>query len=113
MMDGETVRNTARHVGLGGLGIAVVTVICYQLHLDLAITGFLYLLMVVLQSPSGGFASSALGSPIAFLCLEYFFTPPVLKLEIASPIDAVALVTYLMTSLIITRLASQGRQKAR
>ena len=113
MMDGDKVGNTARQVALGGLGIALVTAICYPLHLDLAIAGFLYLLVVVLQSPSGGFASSVIVSLIAVLCLDYFFTAPVLNLEIASPIDAVALVTYLATSLIITRLASEARQKAR
>jgi two-component system, OmpR family, sensor histidine kinase KdpD len=113
MTDVVTVRSTARQVGLGALGIALVTVICYRIHLDLAIAGFLYLLIVVLLSPAGGFASSAIVSLIAVACLDYFFTPPVLKLEISNPVDGVALVTYLVTSLIITRLAVEAKQKAR
>src|ERR1700722_6437832 len=101
MVDAATVRKTARQVGLGGLGIVVVTAICYPLHLDLTITAFLYLLMVVLQSQAGGFASSAIVSLMAVACLDFFFTPPLLKLEIASPLDGAALVTYLLTSLVI------------
>jgi len=113
IMKARSVRTTARQVGVGGLGIAAVTSICYPLHLDLTIAAFLYLLVVVLQSPAGGFASSAIVSTMAALCLDFFFTPPVLKLEIASPLDGVALFTYLATSLIVTRFASQARQKAR
>src|ERR1700683_560032 len=106
MMDPATVRSSARQVGLGGLSIAVVTLICYPLHPDLTIAAFVYLLTVVLQAQAGGFAASAIVSVLAVLCLDFFFTQPLLKLEIASPLDVAALATYLLTSLIITRLAS-------
>ena len=59
----------------------------------------------------GGFGSLVLVSLIAVVCLDYFFTPPILQLEVFSTIDAAALVTYLVTSLVITRLASEARQK--
>src|SRR6202162_5435835 len=113
IMTAPSVRMIARQVGVGGLGIAAVTAICYPLHLDLTIAALLYLLMVVVQSPAGGFASSAIVSTMAALCLDFFFTPRVLKLEIANPLDGVPLVTYLATSLIVTRFASEARQKAR
>lgn len=113
IMKARSVRTIARQVGVGGLGIAAVTSICYPLHFDLTIAAFLYLLVVVLQSPAGGFVSSAIVSTMATLCLDFFFTPPVLKLEIANPLDGVALVTYLATSLIVVRFASEARQKAR
>src|SRR5579871_473374 len=112
MLSEDSVRKIVRQIGLGLLGVAAVTEVCFPLHLDFAIAGFLYLLAVVLLSPAGGFASSVIISLTAVLCLDFFFTPPILRLEVASPIDAVALVTYLATSLIITRLASQARQKA-
>jgi two-component system, OmpR family, sensor histidine kinase KdpD len=112
MMDGGTARNTARQAGLGLLGIAAVTLICFPLHVNFAIPAFLYLLTVVLLSPAGGFASSAVVSLVAVLCLDYFFTPPILHLDVASPIDGVTLAAYLLTSLIITRLATEARQQA-
>jgi two-component system sensor histidine kinase KdpD len=108
-----TARSIARQAGLGVLGIATVTLICFPLHVNFAIPAFLYLLTVVLRSPGSGFTASAIVSLAAVLCLDYFFTPPILQLEVASPIDAVALVTYLVTSLIITRLATEARQKTR
>ena len=113
MMDAATVRKVAGQVGLGALAIAAVTLVRYRLHLSLAIPAFLYLLVVVLEAHHGGFASSAIVSLLAVGCLDYFFTPPILQLEIASPIDGVALLTCLLTSLIITRLASEARQTAR
>lgn len=112
MHDGETVRTTARQVVLGALGVAGVTLACFPLHVNFAIPAFLYLLTVVLRSQAGGFVASAIVSVIAVLCLDYFFTPPILQLEVASPIDAMALVTCLVTSLIITRLATEARHKA-
>ena len=112
IMKARSVRTIARQVGVGGLGIAAVTSICFPLHLDLTIAAFLYLLVVVLQSPAGGFVSSAIVSTMAALCLDFFFTPPVLKLEISNPLDGVALVTYIATSLIVVRFASEARLKA-
>jgi len=113
MMDGVKGRNTARHAALGLLGIAAVTLVCFPFHVNFAIPAFLYLLTVVLLSPAGGFASSAMVSLVAVLCLDYFFTPPILHLDIASPIDGVTLAAYLVTSLTITRLATRARQTAR
>lgn len=113
MGNGVTVRQVCVQVGLGLAGIAAVTLVCFPLHVNFAIPAFLYLLLVVLRSPASGFASSATVSLVAVLCLDYFFTPPILQLEVASPIDGVALVTYLITSLIITRLATEARQKTR
>lgn len=70
------------------------------------------MLLVVVQSLWGGFASSALVSVVAAVCLEYFFIPPVLEWQIDDPEYGVALVTYWITSLVITRLASKARSEA-
>src|ERR1700674_5923036 len=103
------VRNSVIQVTLGTFAIAVVTLICYPLHLDLTIPALLFLLVVVLQSLAGGFVSTAITSLVAIGCLDYFFVPPVLHWDIDNPLDRVALVVYLATSLIITRLASKAR----
>jgi two-component system sensor histidine kinase KdpD len=112
MMDGVARRNTVRQTALGVLGIAGVTALCFPLHVNFAIPAFLYLLTVVLLSPASDFVSSAIVSLAAVLCLDYFFTPPVLRLEITSLIDGVTLAAYLITSLVITRLAAEARQRA-
>jgi K+-sensing histidine kinase KdpD len=53
--------------------VGLITAICYALRLDLTVTGFLYLIIVVLQSLIGDFVSSAIVSVIADLCLNFFF----------------------------------------
>jgi two-component system sensor histidine kinase KdpD len=106
-------RNDGAQFVLGALALGAVTLVCYPLHLDLTIPALLYLLVVVLQSLAGGFATTAITSLIAIGCLDYFFVPPLLNWGIARPIDGVALVVYLATSLIITRLASKARLEAR
>lgn len=107
-----TARNLGPHVLLGLFALGVMTLICYPLHLDLTVPALLYLLVIVLQSLTGGFVAAALTAVVAIGCLDYFFVQPVLTLGIANPLDAVALVVYLGTSLIITRLASQARVEA-
>jgi two-component system sensor histidine kinase KdpD len=97
----------------GFLAIALITLICFSAHLTLAIPMLLFLLVVVVQSLWGGFLSAAIVSIAAVACVEFFFIPPVLEWQIDNPEDAVALVTYLATSLVITRLASRAQSEAR
>jgi two-component system sensor histidine kinase KdpD len=106
-------RRTVKHVGLGGVGVAAITAICYPLRADFAIAGCLYLLLVVLQSTVASFTASAMVVVLAIGCLDYFFLPPLFTLRVSSPVDAVGLVTFLITTLVITRLASKARAEAR
>ena len=99
----------AVQVALGTVGVALITALCFPAHLDMAIPSLLYLLIVVVQSLTAGFASAVVVSIVAVACLEYFFVPPILTWNVASPIDYVALATFLATSLVITRLASRAR----
>src|ERR1700690_2897187 len=92
----------------GGWGVALLTLVSYRLHLNYATVGFLYLLLVVLQSLSGNFWSSAIVSILAVGCLDYFFVPPVLTLRTTDPRDTLALAACLLTALVITRLATQA-----
>src|ERR1700685_3718103 len=80
-------------VTLGSLGVVLVTAACFVTHLDFQISGFLYLIVVVLVSLSGGYASAAIVSVVAASCLEYFFIPPVLTWRINSPQDVLALIS--------------------
>ena len=113
MMQAARVRRAVSHVVLGVLGIGVVTLACYPLHLQFAIPAFLYLLVVVVLSLVAGFTPAAITSIFGVACLDYLFIPPLLTWNIENPLDGVALVAYLLTSLIITRLASKARLEAR
>jgi two-component system, OmpR family, sensor histidine kinase KdpD len=96
----------------GILLVGLVTFICYGLGLNLTITGFLYLIIVVLQSLIGDFVSSAAVSIIADLCLNFFFIPPIFSLRVSDSSDIWALISFLVTGLIITRLTTQLRREA-
>jgi two-component system, OmpR family, sensor histidine kinase KdpD len=93
--------------------ITLITLIGYKAHLDFAVPMPLYLMVIVAQSLWVGFASAAIVSVGAVACLDFFFIPPVLEWQISDPKDTVALLTYLVTSLVITRLASRARTAAR
>jgi len=96
----------------GCILVAAITAGCYFAHLNYLVPSLLYLLVVVFQSVSAGYASAATVSVVAAVCLDYFFIPPILEWDINDPEDALALVTYLVTSLVITRLASSARAQA-
>ncbi len=95
----------------GTLLVGVVTLVCYALRLDLTVTGFLYLIIVVLQSLIGDFVSSAVVSVIADLCLNFFFAPPLFSFRVSDSSDFWALIAFLITGLVITRLATKVRRE--
>src|SRR5580704_5991291 len=98
--------------GPGCFLIALITFVCYRLQLNLTVTGFIYLIAIVLQSLIGNFISSAVVSVVAVLCLDFFFTPPRFSLEVTSPLDILALISFLTTGLVITRLTTRVREEA-
>jgi two-component system sensor histidine kinase KdpD len=98
---------------LGILAVAVLTAACYWLHVDFATASPLYLLAVVLQSLSGSFVWSAVVSVLAVGCLDYFFVTPVFSFAVSGSLNIVALISFLMTSLVITKLVTRVRTEAR
>jgi two-component system sensor histidine kinase KdpD len=98
--------------GPGCLVIGVITYLCYHFRLNLSITGFVYLIVVVLQSLLGNFTSSAAVSVLAVLCLDFFFTAPLFSFEVTNPLDVLALISFLTTGLVITRLTTKMREEA-
>jgi two-component system, OmpR family, sensor histidine kinase KdpD len=96
----------------GCLLVGFITCVCYRLRLNLSVTGFVYLIVVVLQARVGNFASSAAVSLVAVLCLDFFFVPPLFSFEVTNPLDILALISFLTTGLVITRLTTRVRQEA-
>jgi len=96
----------------GCLLIGLITLVCYRLQLNLTVTGFIYLIAIVLQSLIGNFISSAVVSVVAVLCLDFFFTPPRFSLEVTSPLDILALISFLTTGLVVSRLTTRVREEA-
>jgi two-component system sensor histidine kinase KdpD len=112
MKQTNTFRSSLIQTVPGCLLIGLITLVCYRFQLNLSITGFVFLIVIVLQSLMGSFASSAAVSLIAVLCLDFFFTPPVFSLEVTNPLDILALISFLTTGLVITRLTTRVREEA-
>jgi PAS domain S-box-containing protein len=100
-------RRSVTQTLLGGIGVALLTLVCVRLHLNLATTALLYLIVILLLSLTGSFASSALVSLFAVLCLHYFFAAPLFPFGASDLVDVVALIAFLATAFVISRLITR------
>src|SRR2546425_1579156 len=97
-------------LGLGAL--ALVTLVCFQLGLNLTTAAFAYLIAIALLSLMGGFTSSAVLSIVAVGSLNYFFAAPVFNFRLEYSLDAVVVISFLITSLVVTGLVTRARRLA-
>ena len=87
-----------RHcAGIGDVGLL-------QPWADLATVAFAYLIVIVLLSLMGSFYVSAVLSIIAVAALIYFFASPIFNFRVEEAQDAVLVIAFLLTSLIVTGL---------
>jgi two-component system sensor histidine kinase KdpD len=93
--------------------VALVTFCAFRLHLNLSTSGSLYFLIVVMVSVVWGFWEASVTSLIAVNCLNYFFVPPVLTWRVADPQNWVALATFEITALTVSRLSTRAQDQAR
>jgi two-component system sensor kinase FixL len=91
--------------------VALVTVGALQVEPEPpgTVAALLYLMVIVLLATNGSFVSAALVSLVAVVCLQYFFYPPLYSLSISEPLEAIAVVVFLTTSLVITTLVARLR----
>jgi two-component system, OmpR family, sensor histidine kinase KdpD len=113
----KQVRDSGRRIfvkcaGIGSVAIALLTLVCFRSHFDFASVIPLYTLLVVLQSLTGDFKSSAAISVLSAGCMDFFFTEPLFSWRIAHPMNALALLAFLVTALVITTLVSRVRKEA-
>jgi two-component system, OmpR family, sensor histidine kinase KdpD len=85
----------------------------FLLQINLLTISFLYLLVVVAVASRFGFGVASFTSVLAVLLLDYFFEPPLFSLEVENPGIFVALVTFEVTALAISRLHGKGIRVAR
>jgi PAS domain S-box-containing protein len=80
--------------------------------LNISTVGFLYLIVIVLLSLSGDYVASVVISVVAALCIAYFFAPPIFSIRVDDPLNIVAIIAFLTTSLVISRLVSEVRSRS-
>ena len=101
---------SAAQLLVASIALALLTFVCFRLRLHLATTVCLYLIVIVLLSLQGSFLLSAVVSLIAVGCLAYYFAPPIFSFRVSDPFDAVAIITFLTTSAVITHMVSRVRK---
>ena len=70
---------------------------------------FVYLALVAVVGVLGGLWPALVCAAISFLCVDYFFVPPVYTLTIADEQDLVNLSAFLATAVLVGLLASRRR----
>jgi len=73
--------------------------------------GFAYLLLVLFIASIWGFLEAFIASIIATLCFNLYFLPPVGALTIADPQNRVALLSFLVASVIASRLRTEAKRR--
>jgi two-component system sensor histidine kinase KdpD len=93
-------------------GLVVFTWVAFTLRFNLATTGFLYLILVVLTAVYGGFFEATVTSLAAALCLDFFFEPPIFTLSVSDSANWAAFGAFEFTALVISRLTSREHMTA-
>jgi two-component system sensor histidine kinase KdpD len=102
-----------RGYAAGLAAVALVTLVGFRLNMNLSTSGSLYFLIVVMVSVNWGFREASVTSLIAVNCLNYFFVPPVLSFRVGAPEYWVALCTFEIAALIVSRLSARAQEQAR
>jgi K+-sensing histidine kinase KdpD len=91
-------------------GPLVATAVLFNLsHLTQRDYIFVYLGLVVLVGVFGGLWPALACAVVSFLCVDYFFVPPIYTFTIADEQDIVNLVAFLGTAAVVGLLASRLR----
>jgi two-component system sensor histidine kinase KdpD len=102
-------QRSAKWCVIGSAGVVVLTFLGVYLHLNFPTVSVLYLLLIVAESLAGEFAASVIISVLAVGCLTYFFVEPIYSFQVARPLNLLELISFLVTSLVITRLVTTVR----
>jgi two-component system sensor histidine kinase KdpD len=93
--------------------VAGITLVGYQLiHVNAATAGFSYLIAVLFIATNWGLTEAIVGSCTAAFCFNFYFLPPVGSLTISDPKNWVALLSFLVTSIVGSELATRAKQRA-
>lgn len=108
-----TVWAAAKLTLYGGIAVTLATALCFRFQVGPTGAIPIFLLIVVLHSLAGNFGSAAILSVLSVLLLDYYFTAPLFSLRIRNFSDILALLSFAITALVITRLVTRVRVEAK
>jgi two-component system sensor histidine kinase KdpD len=101
-----------QHLGVAAV-LALATYLGFVFHVNLTTISFLDLLVVFGVALFLGFWPASIASLLSAVCLDYFFTPPVLHFAVADPQNWVALGVFQAVAVIISRLSAKELRSSR
>jgi signal transduction histidine kinase len=107
---GRAVRRAWAPCLVGAAALALLTIICDQLHTLSSVPALLYMVIIVLISLQGRFIPAIFISLVAIVCLDYWFIKPGYPIASEWTLDLIALATYLTTAIVITSLLAKVRK---
>ena len=93
--------------------LALLTYCGFVLQINLLTISLFYLLIVVATASLFGFWQASLISLLAVVCLDYFFTQPILHFYMTDQREVVALGAFEITTIVISRLSARERRSSR
>jgi signal transduction histidine kinase len=96
---------------LASAALVSLALASYQLHWNPTTTALLYVIVIVLLARVGHFVLSIVASVAAAVCLAQL-APPAYSFRVNDPLDDIAIVAFLVASLMIAGLVFQLRRMA-
>jgi two-component system sensor histidine kinase KdpD len=101
-----------RGLAVSGLGLASLTILALALRLNAPSAGFVLLVGVLVIASRQPLVVATFAAVAATVAYNFFFFPPTRTLTIEDPANWIALVTFLLTSLVANRLLVRERMQA-
>ena len=99
----------------GALAGLICIVLFYRavLHANLTTIALTFLLYILFLASRWGLRSAIIVSFLAGFCYNYFFLPPVGHFTISDPQNILALITFLVTSVVASRMSERIRNESK
>ncbi len=102
-------------LAIAALGLPVLTVSLSHARGDLTLASvlLLFLLLVVATAATGGPLLAILAAVAAFLCANYYFTPPLHRFTIEEHENVLALIVFLVVAAVVSAFVDAAARRAR
>jgi len=112
-MSAKPIRVVLCRIVVGNIAALLFTLLAYRLHFNLSSATSIHLFLVAAIALRWGFLEASIVSILSVACLDYFFTAPLFAFYITDSHDWVALLTFEVAALLVSRLSNQVSRHAR
>ncbi len=95
------------------VGVALITYLLLAVNIKETAAGLVFLTLVVWFAARSGIALSLFVAAQCAVSFDYFFLPPIHTFRLAGPQEWIEMLSFLISSAIVSRLAERTRQQSR